>query len=251
MNDAALVTYSLRLGDDSLVLAQRLGEWAARAPQLEEDVALLNIGLDLLGQARALLTYAGEVEGRGRDEDDLAYGREERDFLNCQLVERPNGDFAQTMARQLFFSTWQQALYGGLRGSADASLAALAARAAIEVAYHVDHAAQWTLRLGDGTDDSHHRMQRAVDELWPYTHELFEWDGVVEELVGRGIAVDPRPLRERWQADVARVLGDAGLALPEDSWYPTGGRSGLHTEAFGYLLAEMQHLNRAHPGARW
>lgn len=246
-----LTSYALRLGDDALVLAQRLGEWAARAPELEEDVALTNIGLDLLGQARALLTYAGELEGAGRDEDDLAYGRDERDFVNCQLVELPIGDFAVTIARQLLFSAYQLPLYEELTGSADETLAAVAAKAAKEVAYHRDHAVQWTLRLGDGTADSHRRMQAGLDLVWPYHHELFEVDDVVSALLVDGIAADPERLHARWTSDVDTVLAEATLARPDDGWAPSGGRRGLHTEEFGRLLAELQYLHRAHPGARW
>lgn len=246
-----LARYTIGLGDDALVLAQRCGEWITRAPQLEEDVALANIGLDLLGQARALLTYAGELEGMGRSEDDLAYLRWERDFLNCLLVEHPNRDFAVTMARQLLFSSYQYELYGTLQRSADATLAAVAAKAVKEVAYHRDHATQWTLRLGDGTGESHRRMQAALDRLWPYTHELFETDEVIRRLVARGIAVDPAGLKPAWQSYVEGVIAEATLLRPADGWAPGGGRHGVHTEAFGYLLAELQHLHRAHPGATW
>jgi ring-1,2-phenylacetyl-CoA epoxidase subunit PaaC len=247
----ALAVYALRLGDDCLVLAQRLGEWAAAGPELEEDVALLNIGLDLLGQARALLTLAGEVEGRGRDEDALAYMRSPREFLNCQLVELDNGDFAHTIVRQLLFSAYQHELYARLRGSADPTLAAIAAKGLTEVAYHRDHAEHWTLRLGDGTAESHSRMLAALDDLWPHTSELFESDDLVAGLADRGIAVEPPLLREPWQERVTRVLREATLAVPETRWSPGGGRRGLHTEAFGFMLAEMQHLHRSHPGARW
>jgi ring-1,2-phenylacetyl-CoA epoxidase subunit PaaC len=247
----ALATYALRLGDDCLVLAQRLGEWAASAPALEEDVALLNIGLDLLGQARALLTHAGEVEGRGRDEDALAFERESRHFLNCQLVELENGDFARTIVRQLLFSTYQQALCSRLRDSSDATLAAIAAKALTEVAYHRDHAVRWTVRLGDGTAESHRRMEAALDTLWPYTGELFESDELVAELAAQGVAVDPPVLRDEWLGSVAAAVREATLELPETSWAPSGGRRGIHTEALDLMLAEMQHLHRSFPGARW
>lgn len=242
--------YALRLGDDALILAQRLGEWAARAPELEEDVALTNIGLDLLGQARMLLSYAGELFG-GRTEDDLAFGRDERQFVNCQLVEQSNGDFAATIARQLLFSAYQYELYDALQASADPSIAAVAGKAVKEVAYHRDHATQWTLRLGDGTAESARRMQAGLDELWPYAAELFETDGLVRELVAAGIAADPAQLRSAWSAYVQPVLAEATLRRPASDWAPTGGRRGLHTESFGYLLAEMQYLHRSHPGAAW
>lgn len=243
--------YALRLGDDCLVLAQRLSEWSSNAPELEEDVALTNIALDLLGQARTLLTYAGSLEGRGRDEDALAYLREEREFLNCQLVEQPNGDFAHTIARQLLVSTYQLAQWQALRGSTDATIAAVAAKAEKEAAYHRDHAVQWTLRLGDGTDESHARMQAGLEAMWPYTGELFESDEVVLGLAERGVAVDPAALRAAWDGFIDSVLTAATLSRPETSWSPSGGRRGIHTEAFGYLVAEMQHLHRAHPGATW
>ncbi|HZW74026.1 MAG TPA: 1,2-phenylacetyl-CoA epoxidase subunit PaaC [Caldimonas sp.] len=243
--------YALRLGDDCLVLAQRLSEWSSNAPELEEDVALTNIALDLLGQARTLLTYAGDREGRGRDEDDLAFLREEREFVNCQLVEQPNGDFAHTIARQLLVSTFQLAQWQALSDSRDATLAAVAAKAAKEAAYHRDHAEQWTVRLGDGTAESHTRMQAGLEAMWPYSGELFESDALVRDLAESGIAVDPAAWRPGWDAFVGGVLTEATLTLPQSAWSPGGGRRGLHTEAFGYLVAEMQHLHRAHPGARW
>jgi ring-1,2-phenylacetyl-CoA epoxidase subunit PaaC len=247
----ALAGYALRLGDDSLVLAHRLGEWAARAPELEEDVALTNIGLDLLGQARSLLGYAGEVEGQGRDEDALAFLRDEREFVNCQLVELENGDFARTIARQLLFSAYQQELYRRLLDSSDATIAAVAAKAVKEVAYHREHAELWTLRLGDGTDESHRRMQAGLDVVWPYSAELFQSDELVRNLATTRVGVDPATLFPEWQRFVHGVIAEATLSVPEPGWSPGGGRAGLHTEAFGYLLAEMQHLHRSHPGARW
>jgi ring-1,2-phenylacetyl-CoA epoxidase subunit PaaC len=246
-----LVDYTLWLADDALVLAQRLGEWAARAPELEEDVALANIGLDLLGQARALLTHAGDVEGAGRTEDDLAYLREEPEFRNCLLVEQPNGDFAATVARQLFFSGYQLGLYRALAGSADPTLAGIAGKAVKEVDYHLDHAAGWTVRLGDGTEESHARMQRAVQALWPYTGELFEADDAVRRLAAAGVGVDPAGLRADWDRAVDAVLAEATLTRPEPGWQQGGGRRGVHTEHMGYLLAEMQYLHRLHPGVSW
>ncbi|MEW6474235.1 MAG: 1,2-phenylacetyl-CoA epoxidase subunit PaaC [Actinomycetota bacterium] len=249
LSDTAV--YALRLGDDALILSHRLAEWSSRAPALEEDIALSNIALDLLGQARALLTYAGEVEGAGRSEDDLAYLRAENEFANCQLVEQPNGDFGVTMARQLFFSAYQLELYRHLAGSADPTLAAIAAKAVKEVAYHVDHAAGWVVRLGDGTDESHRRMQAAVERMWPFTHELFETDEVAERLAAAGAGVDPAALRPTWDQRIAAVLTEATLDRPADGWRPTGGRRGVHSEYLGFLLAEMQHLHRSHPGATW
>jgi ring-1,2-phenylacetyl-CoA epoxidase subunit PaaC len=230
--------YVLRLGDDALIAAHRLAEWCSRAPEMEEDVALANIALDQLGVARMLLTYAGELEGAGRDEDALAYLRDDREFRNCLLVELPNGDFAVTMAKLLFLSAYQKLLYDELVGSPDGRLAGIAAKARKESAYHLDHSALWTVRLGDGTEESHRRMQDAVDEVWPYTHELFEDEHAA--------------LRPQWTSTVDFVLADATLTRPPDGgWAPTGGRRGMHTEHFSYLLGEMQVLHRAHPGARW
>jgi len=247
----AVATYALRLGDDALILSQRLSEWVASAPQLEEDVALANLALDLLGQARTLLTYAGELEGAGRSEDDLAFQRDERDFCNLQLVEQPGGDFAVTIARQLLFSTYQYALYDLLRGSRDETLAAIAAKAVKEVSYHRDHATQWVLRLGDGTEESHRRMQAGLERMWPYVPEMFATDPLLDGLVADGVAVDVAALRPDWDSYVDRVLDEATLHRPTASWTAVGGRNGIHSEPFGYLLATMQHLARSHPGARW
>jgi ring-1,2-phenylacetyl-CoA epoxidase subunit PaaC len=254
-SSTTLATYALRLGDDALILAHRMGEWIANAPQLEEDVALGNIGLDLLGQARTLLTYAGQVEGpvKGivRTEDDLAYLRDERSFVNVQMVEQPNGDFAVTMARQLFFSTYQLALYDRLQHSADETLAGVAGKAVKEVDYHRDHATQWVLRLGDGTDESHRRMQAGLATMTPFVDELFDGDELERSLATDGIAVDPTTLRPEWDGYVGAVLAEAGLELPDTTWTARGGRQGIHSESFGFLLAEMQHLHRSHPGASW
>jgi ring-1,2-phenylacetyl-CoA epoxidase subunit PaaC len=249
LNDAA--TYALRLGDDALVLAQRLSEWSARAPELEEDLALTNIALDLLGQARQLLTRAGELEGEGRDEDDLAYLRGDREFLNTLIVEQPNGDFARTIARQLMFSTYQLALYDRLRDSADPVISGVAEKAVKEVAYHRDHAREWTLRLGDGTEESHRRMQEGVDWMWPLAAELFEHDALAERLVAEGIAADARELRPAWEHYVGGVLEEATLERPDTTYAATGGRRGEHSEALGHLLAVMQSTHRAYPGATW
>ncbi|MFE2876716.1 1,2-phenylacetyl-CoA epoxidase subunit PaaC [Streptomyces roseus] len=231
---------ALALGDDALILSHRLGEWAGHAPVLEEEVALANIALDLLGQARVLLSLTG-------DEDELAFLREERSFRNLQLVEQPNGDFAHTIARQLYFSFHQHELYTELAAGAG-PFAPLAAKAVKETAYHRDHAEQWTLRLGDGTQESRARMRAALDGLWKYTGEMFQ---PVEGIEG----VDWAALEGRWLAAVGGVLERAGLALPEGprtgAWAAGAGRQGLHTESFGRLLAEMQHLHRSHPGASW
>jgi ring-1,2-phenylacetyl-CoA epoxidase subunit PaaC len=247
----ALATYSLRLGDDALVLAQRLGEWIASAPQIEEDVALGNIGLDLLGQARTLLAYAGEVEGAGRSEDDLAYLRDERSFVNVQMVEAPNGDFAVTMARQLYFSTYQLALYARLQDSTDPTLSGVAGKAVKEVAYHRDHATQWVLRLGDGTDESHRRMQDGLARMAPFVDELFTSDELVQGLADDGLAIDPAALRPECEAYVDAVIAHATLERPVPTWTARGGRRGVHSQPFGFLLAELQHLHRSYPGASW
>ncbi|BCJ27843.1 1,2-phenylacetyl-CoA epoxidase subunit PaaC [Actinocatenispora sera] len=243
--------YVLALADDGLIAAQRLAEWTSRAPELEEDVALANIALDTLGQARLLLSHAGELEGAGRDEDDLAYLRDEQDFRNCQLVELDNGDFAVTIVKLLCFATYQHELYAALRRSTDERLAAIAAKAVTETEYHVDHARLWTLRLGDGTPEAHRRMTDALARIWPYTHELFEAGWIDPELLAEGVAVDPATLREPWLSTVDKTLVEATLAVPDDDWAPSGGRHGVHTEVMGYLLAEMQYLHRAHPGATW
>ena len=254
----AAIAYSLRLGDDAFILSHRLAEWIASAPELEEDVALANISLDLLGQARLLLGYAGELEGSagapGRSEDDLAFLRDDRAFLNCLLVEQPNGDFAATIARQLFFTTYQLALYQALLTSVDERLAAIAAKAVKEVAYHRDHTSVWTVRLGDGTQFSRSRMQAAVIQLWPYVDELFDSDDVTRTLAEVGVTIDPPSLRAPWDGHIRDVLAEATLDVPEPGdtlASRRGGRSGLHSESFGYLIAEMQHVHRSYPGAKW
>lgn len=223
----------LELGDDALIAAQRLAEWHASSPEMEEDVALANIALDQLGAARLLLTYAGE--SLGKDEDALAYLRDDSEFRNCLLVELPNGDFAVTMAKLLFLCAYQLPLYTALAAGTDERLAAIAAKTRKESAYHLDHSSQWTIRLGDGTGESHQRMQDAVDQIWPYTHELTT--GEVS--------------RADWLAIVEPVLDEATLVRPADGWAPTGGRSGVHTEHLSPLLAEMQVVHRAYPGAKW
>jgi ring-1,2-phenylacetyl-CoA epoxidase subunit PaaC len=227
----------LALGDDALIAAQRLAEWCSRGPDLEEDIALANIALDQLGAARLLLTLAGGRMEPERTEDDLAFLRTDREFRNCLMVELPNGDFAVTMTKLLLLAAQQKPLYEELSSASDdPELAAIAAKAVKESAYHLDHAALWTVRLGDGTEESRGRMQAALDELWPYTHELFE----------------QRPAaRDGWLSTVDAVLAEATLERPADGWRPTGGRTGVHTEHLSLLLAEMQVLHRAHPGARW
>ncbi|SCE84055.1 ring-1,2-phenylacetyl-CoA epoxidase subunit PaaC [Micromonospora coriariae] len=237
------VDFTLALGDDALIAAQRLAEWTTRAPEMEEDIALANIALDQLGAARLLLSYAGELEGAGRDEDALAYLRDDRQFRNALLVELPNGDFAVTMAKLFFLAAYQLPLYTALAGCRDERLAAIGAKARKESAYHLDHGALWVKRLGDGTEESHRRMQAAVDQVWPYTHELFAADPAAP--------VDPATLRSAFDDTVNPVLVEATLTRPEGGWAPAGGRTGVHTEHLSYLLAEMQVLHRAHPGANW
>ena len=258
VDSADLVAYSLMLADDALILAQRLTEWCSRAPELEEDVALANIALDLLGQARLLLARAGEVEGAGRDEDALAYLRDEHEFRNVRLVEidcgpGPGGDFATTIARLLVFSSWRLAVLSQLAASVDPVLAAIAAKGVKELAYHRDHAAQWTLRLAGGTAYSRERMIAGLEQVWPLVPELFVTHPVEERLPG--IAVDPATVRSDVDDVLATVFAAAGLdrpaVAPMSLVAGRGGRDGAHTEALGYLLAQMQHLARALPGAVW
>ncbi|WP_046468861.1 1,2-phenylacetyl-CoA epoxidase subunit PaaC [Allosalinactinospora lopnorensis] len=257
--DTAVAAYALRLGDDALIASHRLAELVARAPQLEEDVALSNISLDLLGQARSLLSYAGRTEeqltGVLRTEDDLAYLRDEAQFVNCRLVELPNTDFAYTVVRQMLFSGYAFELYSALTRSADETFAGIAGKAVKEVSYHRDHAAQWAVRLGDGTGESSGRMASALEAAWPYVDELFAGDDVTRIIAGAGIGPDPADLRPAWDAFVDGALAEAELRRPQvpavTGLAGMGGRDGVHTEAFGYLLAEMQHLHRSHPGAAW
>jgi ring-1,2-phenylacetyl-CoA epoxidase subunit PaaC len=247
----AAAVSTLRIADDCLVLSHRLAQWSSRAPTLEDDIALTNIALDLLGQARAMYERTAELDGTGRSEDDYAFMRDEREFVNCLLVEQENGDFARTIVRQLLCSTYQLAQWQSLTTSTDAQVAAIAARAVKEVSYHRDHATDWTLRLGDGTDESHARMEQAVADLWPFTFEPFESDDVSRDAAASGFGPEPQSFLPEWEAYVNRVLTDATLVVPESTWRPTGGRLGLHTEPFGYMVAEMQHLHRSFPGATW
>ncbi|MBO0333744.1 phenylacetate-CoA oxygenase subunit PaaC [Sneathiella sp. CAU 1612] len=243
--------YLLRLGDNSLILGQRLAEWCGHAPMLEEDLALTNIGLDLLGQARMFLSYAGEVEGKGRDEDRLAYFRDTKDWRNLLLLEQPNGDFAKTMARQFFFDAFQYLQFEGLAKSSDDRLAGIAAKSLKEITYHRRHSADWIIRLGDGTDESHERIQGAIDDLWGYLPEMFDMDAVDDAMLADGFGVDVAALRPVWDDYVNGVLAEATLIRPADSWSVRGSREGKHSEHLGYLLAEMQFLPRAYPDAKW
>jgi ring-1,2-phenylacetyl-CoA epoxidase subunit PaaC len=246
-----LFQYLLRLGDNCLILGHRLSEWTGHAPALEEDLALANVALDLIGQTRLWLGYAGEVEGKGRDADKLAFLRDAGDFRNVLLSELPNGDFAFTMGRQFYFDTWHYLLLEQLSRSRDSRIAEIAAKALKEVAYHRDRSREWVLRLGDGTEESHRRMQSAIDDLWMYTGELFEADEVDRDLVVHGIAADVLSLREPWLDHVRAAVEEATLNLPQSGWMQRGGKRGVHTEHLGHLLAEMQFLQRAYPNAAW
>ena len=241
----------LTLADDALVLGHRLSQWSGEAPMLEEDIALSNLALDLIGQARLYYAYAGEIEGKGRDEDALAYLRDEHVFANILLVEQPNGDFAATMVRQLLYSAFLHPYLQALQSSKDARLAEIAAKAVKEMAYHVRHAAEWVIRLGDGTEESHARATAALEELWMHTGEMTEMDEGERALVAAGIAVDRAKIKPAWDATINRVLAEATLTRPADRWMQSGGRAGRHTEHLGHLLAEMQVLHRAHPGVTW
>lgn len=249
--DTPLIQYTLRLADNALVLGHRLSEWCGHAPMLEEDIALANMALDLIGQARPLYAYAGELEGQGRDEDHLAYLRDAPGYRNLLLVEQPNGDFAVTLVRQFLYSAFMDPFWRALTMSADATLAAVAAKAEKEIAYHLRHSAEWVIRLGDGTPESHLRTQEALDELWMYTGEMFEADGGDRALIDAGVAVDPATLRPEWSRTVDAVLGQATLTRPADGWMQTGGRNGRHSEHLGHILADLQFLQRAYPGATW
>jgi len=246
-----LIDYVLGLGDDALVAAQRMGEWIAASPQIEEDVALGNIALDLLGQARSLLTYAGSLLDPVRTEDDLAYWRDAHEFRNVHLVERERGDFGVAIARLLVLSTYQCELYARLRTSTDETLGAIAAKAVKEVDYHRDHATMWTLRLGDGTEESRVRMQAALDQEWAYVDELFDGGHVPSALLDAGVVVDPATLRDGFDRRVAEVIERATLTVPDVPVATTGGRRGEHSDALVSLLADMQVVARAHPGAAW
>lgn len=247
----ALFKYTLRLGDNALILSQRLSEWCSNAPFIEEDLALTNFALDMIGRSQALLKYAGELEGVGRTEDTLAYRRSERQYYNNLLVEQPNGDFAVTMVRQLFISAFEKYYYTEMQKSCDEMLAAIAAKTLKEVKYHLAHAEDWVIRLGDGTGESSYRTQKAIDDLWMFTGELFEMDEVDNKLIAEGVAVDLNKIRPLWKAYIANVFNDGALQMPQDEYMQTGSRQGIHTEHLGHLLCEMQYLQRAYPDAQW
>lgn len=251
VTETPLVLYTLRRADDALILGHRLSEWCGHAPMLEEEMALANMGLDLLGQARELYSYAAKVEGRDNDEDKLAYLRDVRQYRNLLLVEQPNGDFAQTMVRQFFYAAFADLYWRAMMKSKDGTLAAIAAKSEKESAYHLRHSSEWIIRLGDGTEESHARAQAAIDHLWAYTGEMFEADESERGLVDAGIAVDAAVLRPQWLKTVTGIVGEATLVLPKNDWMQRGGRSGRHSEHLGHLLSELQSMQRTFPGATW
>jgi ring-1,2-phenylacetyl-CoA epoxidase subunit PaaC len=251
VSETPLVLYTLRRADDALILGHRLSEWCGHAPALEEDMALANMGLDLLGQARELYGYAAKVEGKGNDEDKFAYLRDERQYRNLLLVEQPNGDFARTMVRQFFYAAFADLYWRAMMRSSDTTLSAIAAKSEKESAYHIRHSSEWMVRLGDGTDESHRRAQTAIDDLWAYTGEMFAVDDSERGLIDKGIAIDPAALRAPWLKTITAVAGEATLSLPRSDWMQQGGRDGRHSEHLGHLLSELQSMQRSFPGATW
>ena len=247
----SLFEYLLRLGDSSLILGHRLSEWCGHGPVLEEDIAMTNIALDLVGQARTILTYAGEVEGKDRTEDDLSYLRDERHFRNALLTEQPNGDFGCTVVRQFLYTAFSYFLFEGLKKSKDQKLSAIAEKSLKEVTYHLRHSSEWLIRFGDGTDESHRRVQNAIDDLWMFTDDMFTMNNVDETLIKEGIAFDLNQVKQKWEKMVVDIFSKAKLTVPQNVFMITGSREGKHTEHLGYLLAEMQFLPRAYPGAKW
>jgi ring-1,2-phenylacetyl-CoA epoxidase subunit PaaC len=251
VSETPLVLYTLRRADDALILGHRLSEWCGHAPILEEDMALANVALDLLGQARELYSYAAKVEGRDNTEDTFAYLRDVRQYRNLLLVEQPNGDFAHTMVRQFFYSAFADLYWRAMTKSVDATLAAIAAKSEKESAYHLRHTSEWIIRLGDGTEESHARAQTAVDHLWSFTGEMFAIDEAERSLIDKGIAIDPADMRQQWLSTVSGVIAEATLALPANDWMQQGGRVGRHSEHLGHLLSELQYMQRTFPGLTW
>jgi ring-1,2-phenylacetyl-CoA epoxidase subunit PaaC len=251
VSETPLVLYTLRRADDALILGHRLSEWCGHAPAMEEDMALANMGLDLLGQARELYSYAAEVEGKGNDADKFAYLRDVRQYRNLLLLEQPNGDFARTMARQFFYAAFADLYWRAMMKSTDPTLAAIAAKSEKESAYHLRHSSEWIVRLGDGTEESHTRAQTAIDDLWAYTGEMFAVDDAERALIDAGIAIDPLSLQAQWLITVTDVVDEATLALPKSDWMQQGGRNGRHSEHLGHLLSELQSMQRTFPGATW
>tara|TARA_B110000037_G_scaffold166066_1_gene187819 strand:- start:1430 stop:2179 length:750 start_codon:yes stop_codon:yes gene_type:complete len=247
----SLFEYLIRLGDDSLILGHRLSEWCGHGPVLEEDIAMTNISLDLIGQTTSIFEYAGKVEGKGRSEDDIAFLRYQKDYKNLLLVERPNGDFGVTMMRQFLFDAFRKPLFERLVNSSDAQLSAIAAKSLKETIYHLRHSSEWIIRLGDGTEESHQRIQDALDELWKYTAEMFVEDEVDESLLADGILPSMKGLKEEWMATVNSVLEQATLTIPTNNWEQHGGRNGKHSEHLGFILTELQYMQRAYPGMEW
>lgn len=247
----ALYTYCLRLGDNALILGHRLSELCSRAPLIEEDLALTNVSLDMIGRAQAILKYAAEINGVEITEDDIAFCRPENNYYNHLLVEQPNGDFAHVIARQLFFSAFEFYFYSALEKSHDPTLAAIASKTIKEIKYHLQHASDWTIRLGDGTEESHKRMQKAINDLWMYTGELFEMDEVDGLLLHESIAVDTSSIKLKWEEYIKEILNKSTLSEPADHHMQTGSRKGIHTEHMGHILSEMQYLQRAYPDAKW
>ena len=251
VTETPLVLYALRRADDALILGHRLSEWCGHAPMLEEDMALANMGLDLLGQARELYSYAAKAEGKGNDEDKFAYLRDVRQYRNLLLAEQPNGDFARTIVRQFFYAAFADLYWRAMMKSSDATLAAIAAKSEKESAYHLRHSSEWVIRLGDGTAESHARAQAAVDDLWSFTGEMFEADDSEGSLIEAGVVIDPAALRPQWLKTVSGIVSEATLALPSADWMQKGGRSGRHSEHLGHLLSELQSMQRTFPGASW
>jgi ring-1,2-phenylacetyl-CoA epoxidase subunit PaaC len=251
VSETPLVLYTLRRADDALILGHRLSEWCGHAPMLEEDMALANMGLDLLGQARELYSCAARVEGQGNDEDKFAYLRDVRQYRNLLLVEQPNGDFAHTLVRQFFYAAFADLYWRAMMNSRDTTLAAIAAKSEKESAYHLRHSSEWMLRLGDGTAESHRRAQTAIDDLWAFTGEMFQVDDSERALIDAGIAVDPATLRSQWLKTVSDIVTEATLVLPKSDWMQQGGRSGRHSEHLGHLLSELQSMQRTFPGVTW
>ncbi len=241
----------LALADDHLILGHRLSEWCGHAPMLEEDLSLPNMALDLLGQARNLFAHVANLENCGKSEDDLAFLRSDREYKNCLMVERPNGDFAHTMLRQLYFAAFMQPYWQAMEDSTDDTLRALAAKAEKEMSYHIRHAGEWVVRLGDGTEESAHRMVNAVVALHPYTDELFEISAPLQNCIEHGLLPDPTPIRAPWQAMIEDIFSQAYLTIPDVPFPQEGGRHGRHTEDFGHLLSELQYMQRAYPGMAW
>ena len=247
----ALYTYTLRLADDALIMGHRLAEWCSKAPFLEEDLALTNFSLDLIGRAQALLSYAAQIENKGRTYDDLAYKRGEREFYNHLITELPNGNFAFTMAKLFLFSTYEIHVYEVLVKSHDETIAAIAAKTLKEIKYHQKHASNWILRLGDGTKESHSKMQDALNQIWMFTGNLFEMDNVDHEMLKKNIGVNFTEIKTQWLQTISKTINEATLTMPNDEYMQTGSKQGIHTENLGYILAEMQYLQRAYPNAKW